>query len=162
MAKLQIRTDGDPILRKKSRAVEQFDDALHTLIEDMYETMYATEGVGLAAVQIGKLKRLLVIDDYEGHKLVLINPEIVEKSGAESGIEACLSVPERAGEVERATHIVVSYKDARGEARTLEADAFLARIVQHEMDHLEGILFTDRAEEMYVLEPKEEKKAEGK
>ena len=149
MARLQIRIDGDPILRKKSRKVEVIDEDLHRLIDDMYETMYEAQGVGLAAVQIGKLKQLIVIDDYEGTKIVLINPERVAEEGSSEALEGCLSVPERVGKVKRFEKIKINYTDRDGEEKTLEAEDFLARIIQHEMDHLEGILYTDRAEEMY-------------
>ena len=149
MAQLQIRIDGDPILRKKSRKVETFDDSLQQLIDDMYDTMYGAEGVGLAAVQIGKLKRLIVLDDYEGTKMVFINPERIAEEGSCEAMEGCLSVPERMGKVERFEKVKINYMDEKGEEKTLEAEDFLARIIQHEMDHLEGILYTDRAEEMY-------------
>ena len=149
MAILRIRTDEDPILRKKSREIETFDDNLKQLIYDMYETMYQAEGVGLAAVQIGKLKRMLVIDDYEGSKLVMINPKRVEESGDVEALEGCLSVPERVGKVKRFETVKVEYQTADGEETEIEAEDFLARIIQHEMDHLDGILYTDLAEEMY-------------
>lgn len=149
MAILRIRTDEDPILRKKSREIETFDDSLKQLIDDMYETMYQAEGVGLAAVQIGKLKRMLVIDDYEGSKLVMINPKRVEESGDVEALEGCLSVPERVGIVKRFETVKVEYQTADGEETAIEAEGFLARIIQHEMDHLDGILYTDLAEEMY-------------
>ena len=149
MAILRIRTDEDPILRKKSREIETFDDSLKQLIDDMYETMYQAEGVGLAAVQIGKLKRMLVIDDYEGSKLVMINPKRVKESGDVEALEGCLSVPERVGKVKRFETVKVEYQTADGEETAIEAEGFLARIIQHEMDHLDGILYTDLAEEMY-------------
>ncbi|MDY3119277.1 MAG: peptide deformylase [Peptoniphilus sp.] len=159
MAQLQIRVDGDPILRKKSRRVEVVDDDLLRLIDDMYETMYDAQGVGLAAVQIGKLKRLIVLDDYEGTKMVLINPERVFEEGSSEDFEGCLSVPTRMGKVKRFEKIKVNYMDEKGEKQTAEAEGFLARIMQHEMDHLEGILYTDRAEEIYdVTEPEGEEK----
>lgn len=156
MAKLQIRIDGDPILRKKSRRVEVFDDDLQQLIDDMYDTMYEADGVGLAAVQIGKLKRLIVLDDYEKTKLVLINPERVAEEGSCEAMEGCLSVPDRMGKVERYEKVKINYMDEKGEEKTLEAEDFLARIIQHEMDHLEGILYTDRADEMYDLDKSQE------
>ena len=160
MAKLQIRIDGDPILRKKSRKVEVIDEDLHRLIDDMYETMYEAQGVGLAAVQIGKLKRLIVIDDYEGTKIVLINPERVAEEGSSEALEGCLSVPERVGKVKRFEKIKIKYTDRDGEEKTLEAEDFLARIIQHEMDHLEGILYTDLTDEMYDVEGSKESEAE--
>ncbi len=155
MALRTIRTDEDPILRKKSRTVEKFDDRLKTLIEDMYETMDNAQGVGLAAPQIGILKRLIVIDDNEQTRTALINPEIVEKDGSEVSYEACLSVPEKQGEVERATHIVVDYVDADNNKKQLEAKDMLARILQHEIDHLNGVLYTDIAKSVYVVTDKE-------
>lgn len=160
MAKLQIRIDGDPILRKKSRKVEVIDEDLHRLIDDMYETMYEAQGVGLAAVQIGKLKQLIVIDDYEGTKIVLINPERVAEEGSSEALEGCLSVPERVGKVKRFEMIKINYTDRDGEEKTLEAEDFLARIIQHEMDHLEGILYTDLTDEMYDVDGSKESEAE--
>ena len=151
MAILKIRTDEDPILRKKSREVDTFDDNLNQLIDDMYETMYDAEGVGLAAVQIGKLKRMLVIDDYEGSKLVMINPRRIKESGDVEALEGCLSVPERVGKVKRFETVKVEYQTADGEETAIEAEGFLARIIQHEMDHLDGILYTDLAEEMFDI-----------
>lgn len=151
MAILKIRTDEDPILRKKSREVDTFDDNLKQLIDDMYETMYDAEGVGLAAVQIGKLKRMLVIDDYEGSKLVMINPKRIEESGDVEALEGCLSVPERVGKVKRFETVKVEYQTADGEEMAIEAEGFLARIIQHEMDHLDGILYTDLAKEMFDI-----------
>lgn len=160
MAKLQIRIDGDPILRKKSRKVEVIDEDLHRLIDDMYETMYEAQGVGLAAVQIGKLKQLIVIDDYEGAKIVLINPERVAEEGSSEALEGCLSVPERVGKVKRFERVKINYTDRDGEEKTMEAEDFLARIIQHEMDHLEGILYTDLTDEMYDVEGSKESEAE--
>ncbi|MDO5300986.1 MAG: peptide deformylase [Tissierellia bacterium] len=145
MAIRTIRIDGDPILSKKSRTVEKFDESLNQLIEDMFETMYEADGVGLAAVQIGILKRLLVMDDYEGTKKVLINPVIESHEGWEPGIEGCLSVPDKNGIVERYKKITVSYQDQEGNPQTLEAEDLVARIIQHEMDHLNGILYTEVA-----------------
>ena len=160
MAKLQIRVDGDPILRKKSRKVEVIDEDLNRLIDDMYETMYEAQGVGLAAVQIGKLKQLIVIDDYEGTKMVLINPERVAEEGTSEAREGCLSVPERVGKVKRFEKIKINYTNRTGEEKTMEAEDFLARIIQHEMDHLEGILYTDLADEMFNIDSKQEDEAE--
>ena len=160
MAKLQIRIDGDPILRKKSRKVEVIDEDLHRLIDDMYETMYEAQGVGLAAVQIGKLKQLIVIDDYEGTKIVLINPERLADEGSSEALEGCLSVPERVGKVKRFEKIKINYTDRDGKEKTMEAEDFLARIIQHEMDHLEGILYTDLTDEMYDVDASKEGEAE--
>ncbi|WP_138159236.1 peptide deformylase [Peptoniphilus catoniae] len=155
MALRTIRTDKDPILRKKSRQVTKFDDRLKILIEDMYETMDKAEGVGLAAPQVGILKRVIVVDNREDIRMALINPEITEKDGSEVAYEACLSIPERQGTVERATHIELSYIDENFEEKTMEASDFFARILQHEIDHLDGVLYSDRAIEMYTIKDKE-------
>lgn len=149
MAIRNIRTDDDPILRKLSREVTKFGDRNEQLIKDMYETMDVADGVGLAAPQIGILKKIVTVDDREGVRFYMINPEIVEKSGSESGIEGCLSLPGKQGAVKRATHVVVNYQDNEGNKKELVADGFLARIMQHEIDHLDGILYSDRADEMY-------------
>lgn len=155
MAKLRIRTDEDPILRKKSREVSTFDDHLRETIKDMFETMYDAEGVGLAAVQVGKLKRLIVIDDYDGTKMALVNPVRIEESGEDEALEACLSVPERAGKVKRYNEIRIKYQNEEGAEQIMEAKDFLARILQHEMDHLDGILYIDIAEEVFDVQPDE-------
>lgn len=157
MAILNIRTDEDPILRKKSRRVEKFDDSLKSFIDDMYETMYDAQGVGLAAVQVGRLRRMVVIDDYNGNKLTLINP-LIESCGADQveGIEGCLSVPDRMGKIERAKKVQVSYQDTEGKEKKIEAEDFLARIIQHELDHLDGILYTDKASELFNTEDLEQ------
>ncbi|WP_277221321.1 peptide deformylase [Peptoniphilus vaginalis] len=160
MAIRKIRTDEDPILRKTSKIVTNYNDRLKLLIEDMYETMDMAYGVGLAAPQIGILKRLIVVDnredeEEEGEKpmrFYMINPEIIEKDGEEVSMEGCLSVPGKQGTVKRAKHIKVKYNDLDGQEIIMEAENFLARIIQHETDHLNGILYTDKAIEMYEVE----------
>lgn len=156
MAIRNIRIDDDPLLRKQSREVTKFDNRLKYLVEDMFETMYHAEGVGLAAPQVGILKRVIVIDDGEDNKLEMINPVIKEMDGEEVQIEGCLSLPHKQGSVKRATHIVVDYYDKDNNKKTLETRDFLARIIQHEIDHLNGILYSDRAIEMYVVKDNEE------
>lgn len=156
MAIRAIRTDGDPILRKKSRSVEVFDDRINTLIEDMYETMDHAEGVGLAAVQVGTLRRVVTIDDHEEHRFYMINPVITQQEGQEVGMEGCLSVPKRQGTVPRFTDITVEYQTLEKEQHTLEASGYLARIIQHELDHLDGVLYTDRVETLYEVQEQEE------
>lgn len=158
MAIRNIRIDDDPLLRKQSREVTKFDNRLKYLVEDMFETMYHAEGVGLAAPQVGILKRVIVIDDGEDNKLEMINPVIKEMDGEEVQIEGCLSLPHKQGSVKRATHIVVDYYDKDNNKKTLETRDFLARIIQHEIDHLNGILYSDRAIEMYVVKDNEEVK----
>lgn len=160
MAILVVRTDEDPILRKKSRKVEQFDEGLVSFAEDMFETMYAAQGVGLAAVQVGRLRRIVVIDDYQGNKFALVNPEIIEESGCEMGTEGCLSIPGKVGDVERFTNIKVKYQTLQGEEKVLEAEEFLARIIQHELDHLDGVLYTDRAEDVRLATVEEYEEVE--
>lgn len=146
MAIRMIRKDEDPILRKKSKVVEQFDDKLKVLVEDMIETMHEADGVGLAAPQIGILKRLIVVDlyDEEGPK-VFVNPVIENPSGCQIGEEGCLSLPGRHGFVERPDFLKLKYQDLEGKHHVLEAEDFFARVLCHEVDHLEGILYIDRA-----------------
>ena len=156
MAIRNIRIDDDPLLRKQSKEVTKFDNRLKYLVEDMFETMYHAEGVGLAAPQVGILKRVIVIDDGEDNKLEMVNPVIKEMDGEEVQIEGCLSLPHKQGSVKRATHIVVDYYDKDNNKKTLETRDFLARIIQHEIDHLNGILYSDRAIEMYVVKDNEE------
>lgn len=158
MALLTVRKDEDPILRKISKPVTAFDDKLAELAADMIETMIHEEGVGLAAVQIGKLKRMLVYDQYDGNgSFVIINPEIQSSAGACTDYEACLSVTETFGLVERPEHIKITYQDLQGEPHELEADAALARILCHEMDHLDGVLFIDKM----LPEPEEDEQESG-
>lgn len=157
MALRNVYTDGDPLLRKKSRVITKFDDKLEELIYDMKETMASQEGVGLAAVQVGILKRLIIVDpfadeenlpilpfDYNG-PMALINPEIIEKDGKDVILkEGCLSVPNAEGYVKRASHIRIKALNEKYEEVEFDAYDYFARIIQHEMDHLEGILFTDK------------------
>ena len=143
MALRNIRKIGDPILRKKCREVENIDDRLLTLIEDMKETMYDADGVGLAAPQVGILKRLYVIDIGEG-PLVFINPEILETSGSQIDEEGCLSVPDQTDEVMRHNYVRARALNEKGEEFEIEAEELLARAILHEYDHLNGTLFVDR------------------
>lgn len=156
MAIRQIRVDGDPILRKKSREVKEINDRIKILLDDMVETMYENDGVGLAAPQIGILRQLVVIDIGEG-VIKLVNPQIIEKDGGEIiDVEGCLSVPERAGTVIRPEWVKVKYLDELGEERILEGEGLLARAICHEIDHLNGILFIDKIiEEVYTEEEEE-------
>lgn len=144
MALRTVRTDGDPVLRKKAKKVEKIDGAVVSLLKDMADTMYANEGIGLAANQVGVLKRLIVLDDGDG-LLMLVNPVIVSCEGTCCKEEGCLSVPEIYGEVERSEKIVVRAYDEKGNRLEIEADDLLARILQHEIDHLDGKLFIDAA-----------------
>ena len=143
MALRNIRKYGDDVLRKKCREIDQIDDRLLTLIEDMKETMYDADGVGLAAPQVGVLKRLFVIDIGEG-PLVFINPEIIETSGSQTDEEGCLSLPGETEEVMRPNYVRARALNEKGEEFEIEAEELLARAILHEYDHLNGTLFIDR------------------
>ncbi|NLP28680.1 MAG: peptide deformylase [Clostridia bacterium] len=143
MALRNIRTDNDEILRKKSRIVDEVNDRIKVLVKDMIETMYHEEGVGLAAPQVGILKRIAVVDVGEG-VYVFINPEILEENGSCVDLEGCLSLPGRQGKVDRPSKIKVKALNEDGEEFVLEAEGYFARAICHEVDHLNGILFTDK------------------
>ena len=145
MAKLTILEFPDPRLRTKATPVSAVDDTLRTLVRDMFETMYAAPGIGLAATQVNVHKRLLVVDVSadKSEPMALINPEILEKDGVIVSDEGCLSVPGYYEEVERAEHIRVRFLDRDGIAQEMETEGLLAVCIQHEIDHLEGKLFVD-------------------
>lgn len=144
MALRNIRLEDDEILRKKSRKIESVNDRIKTLIEDMKETMYSANGVGLAAPQVGILKRLIVVDVGEG-PIVLINPEIIEEKGSETDFEGCLSLPGKEGSVERPSYVKVKGINEDGKEVIYSGEGLLARAFCHEIDHLDGILFIDKA-----------------
>lgn len=144
MARYTIVTAGDPILRKTARPVDQVTDRTRKILNDMADTMYHAQGVGLAAPQVGISKRLIVVDVGDG-LLQLVNPVISAKDGIQEGPEGCLSVPGLNGVVVRANHVVVTAQNEYGEPVTIDAEGFKARALQHEIDHLEGILYTDKA-----------------
>ena len=148
MSKRKIVIEPDPILRKKSENLEKVDNDLKKLMDDMLETMYAAPGIGLAAVQIGILKRLIVIDiskdNEKKNPLFLINPEITFKSKNTSSYEeGCLSLPGQFAEIERPAECHLNYIDYNGKKKKLKADGLLATCIQHEIDHLNGVLFID-------------------
>lgn len=143
MAKRNIRHLGDDVLRKKSRLVETIDERILQLLDDMAETMYAFEGVGLAAPQVGILKRIAVIDIGDG-LIELINPEITSFEGSEKDVEGCLSVPGRYGYVLRPEKVTVTALDRNGEKVTINATGMLKKALCHEIDHLDGIVFVDK------------------
>lgn len=145
MATRLVRTSEEEILRKKCKPIGEINDRILTLLDDMAETMYAANGVGLAAPQVGVLRRAVVIDVGEG-LIELINPVILEQSGAQSGKEGCLSVPGKQGEVTRPDHVRVEATDRDGDRFVMEGDGLLARAFCHEIDHLDGILYTDLVE----------------
>lgn len=145
MALRSIRTDGDPILRKQAKPVVFFDQKLHTLLDDMAETMiHSVIGVGLAAPQVGVLRQVIICDLGNG-KMEMVNPEITARNGSVVEVEGCLSVPHVYGKVERPASVRVSYRDRDGTECVLDAEGFLAVVISHEMDHLQGVLFTDKA-----------------
>lgn len=143
MALRNIRKYGDDVLRKKCREVDKIDARLLTLIEDMKETMYDADGVGLAAPQVGILKRLFVVDIGDG-PLVFINPEIIETNGSQIDEEGCLSLPGETEEVMRPNYVRARALNEKGEEFEIEAEELLARAILHEYDHLNGTLFIDR------------------
>lgn len=145
MASRMIRTKGDEVLTKVSKTVEKIDDKILTLLEDMADTMYEEDGVGLAAPQIGVLKRVVVIDVGDG-LIEMINPEILEFDGEQVGDEGCLSVPGRYGQVRRPNYVKAKALNRNGEEFIIEGTELLARAICHELDHLEGKLFVDLVE----------------
>ncbi len=145
MAIRNIRTLGDEILRKHCREVKEMTPKIEELIDDMYETMYEANGVGLAAPQVGILKRIVVIDTGEG-PITMINPRIVETSGEQEGSEGCLSVPGKAGKVRRPNYVKAEAYDENMELYEIEAEELLARAICHELDHLDGKLYVDLVE----------------
>ncbi len=153
MALRNIVKVGDPILNKKSRPVEKFDDRLHTLLDDMKQTMYSANGVGLAAVQVGVLRRIVVIDCGDGY-IELINPEITERSGQQLEEEGCLSLPGESGITLRPETVKLKAQDRNGKWHVYKADGLKARCFCHETDHLDGIVFTQRLAPKEMLEQK--------
>lgn len=151
MAKRIIRLKDDEILRKKSKPVKEITPSIITLLDDMYETMKDANGVGLAGPQVGVLKRVVVIDVGEG-LIELINPVVIEASGSQIGEEGCLSIPGECEVVERPDYVKVSALNRNGEKVIVEGEGFLARALCHETDHLDGILYIDKA--MYDYEAK--------
>ena len=147
MAIRNIRKMGDEVLRKPSKEIKEMTSRTMLLIEDMFDTMYEAYGVGLAAPQVGILKRLVVIDTYEGQPLVLINPKIVEKDGEQIRDEGCLSLPGKVAVVKRPNHVVCEALDRDMNPIRVEGEGLLARAICHELDHLDGVLYPDVAEE---------------
>jgi peptide deformylase len=171
MTVLPIREYPDPVLKAKAKPVTEINDEIQKLIDDMFETMYAAPGLGLAAPQIGRSLRLFVYDLQEGEEQprrsgVLINPEFIIKSGSQTGEEGCLSVSDYRTQVTRADRAAVKGTDRNGKEVTVEGEGLMARLLQHEMDHLEGTLFVDRLSslkrQMYLKRMKKRMKAEAK
>lgn len=151
MALRKILTKGDEQLAKHCRPVEKFDDRLHMLIDDMRETLENSGGVGLAAPQIGILRRVVVVDD-DGELIELVNPEILETSGEQDGMEGCLSVPGRYGMVKRPEFVRLRAQDRDGNWFEAEGEGLTARCFAHECDHLDGHIYTERAYHMLTDE----------
>ncbi|NLY85206.1 MAG: peptide deformylase [Tissierellia bacterium] len=155
MALREIRLLDDPILRKKSREITEINDRIRILLDDMVETMKEAEGVGLAAPQVGVLRRAVVIDVGDG-PIKLINPEIFETKGEIIDVEGCLSIPGRSGKVPRPEWVKIKYLDIEGNEKFLEGTGLLARAICHEIDHLDGILYIDKMIEEVTLEEDDE------
>lgn len=151
-----IVMDPDPVLREKAKPVTKFNSNLHKLLDDMADTMYENEGVGLAAPQVGILKRVIVMDVGDEHGLIeLVNPEIISTSGEQIGPEGCLSIPGLQGDVRRPMNVTVKGQDRNGNEVIIEGKELLARCIMHEVDHLNGVLFTDLALKLYRNELEE-------
>ena len=148
MAKLKIRTNDDPVLRKVCRPVDEVNSRITTLLDDMVETMRAADGVGLAAPQVGILRRIVVVETEPGNVIELINPKIIAYAGEQEGQEGCLSVPGRAGIVKRPMHVPVRAMNRKGETVEISGSGLTARAFCHELDHLDGRLYIDVASEM--------------
>lgn len=144
----RLRYYGDPVLRQRAAEITRIDDMTRKQAERMFELMYEHEGIGLAANQVGMLRRLVVldvpVDEEKRAVLVLVNPKLLEQTGKEASEEGCLSIPDLRADVNRAVTVRVSAQNLDGEALEFEADGLLARAIQHEVDHLDGVLFIDR------------------
>ena len=149
MALRQIRVQGDTILEKECRKVDEVTPKIRDLIEDMIETMYDANGVGLAAPQVGILRRICVIDVMDGDPIILINPEIIETAGEQTDEEGCLSIPGKCASVTRADYVKVKSFDMELNPVIIEGEGLRARALQHEIDHLDGVLYGERANEPY-------------
>lgn len=157
MAIRNIVIEPDPVLHEVAKEVTKFNANLHKLLDDMADTMYYAEGVGLAAPQVGILKRVIVVDVGDEHGLIeMVNPVMVEHSGEQLGPEGCLSIPGINGEVRRYQKIKVAGMDRFGKPFEMVAEDFLARAFQHEIDHLNGVLFTSIADSVYEISQQDE------
>lgn len=155
MALRQIITIGDPILTKKSRVVEKFDARLSQLIDDMTQTLRHAQGLGLAAVQVGVLRRVVVVSVEDGELLELVNPEIISAEGEQEGREGCLSVPDKAGITKRPAVVKVKAQDRHGRWHIYKGEELKARCFCHELDHLDGILYTQHVTRFIDVEEDE-------
>lgn len=157
MALRRIRVFEDPVLRRKAKRVEKIDENIRKIADDMVETLYENDGIGLAATQIGILKRICVIDVGDGDGLLkLINPKIVDFEGEEDiSLEGCLSFPRLYGNVKRSKEVTVKALDINGKKLLFKAEGMLARCLQHELDHLDGKVFIDIASDLHEVDPAE-------
>ena len=160
MALRSILTDGDPALHKVCRPVTQFDEKLHDLLDDLKETLAQANGAGLAAPQVGILRRAVIVVDANDQMLELVNPEIITQEGEQEGFEGCLSVPGRWGVVKRPMKAKVRAQDRNGNFFEVEGEEIVARCFCHEIDHLDGHLFTELAGRLYTNEELDELMAE--
>ncbi len=152
MAILQIVKEGEPVLRKISRRVDEITPRIITLLDDMRDTLIDAQGAGLAAPQVGVLRRIVIVQTEDGEILELINPEIIEKDGVQHELEGCLSIPGKWGITERPEKVTVRAMDRYGKIRELYGEGFLAKAFCHELDHLDGRLYTDCAVRMLTEE----------
>jgi peptide deformylase len=143
MALRNLRLEGDEILRKQSREIKNINERIKILADDMIETMKENDGIGLAAPQVGILKRIIVVDIGQG-PLVMVNPDILEKDGEQIITEGCLSVPNKNGNVKRPEKLKVTYTDLEGDKHTIKTEGLLSVVISHEVDHLNGLLFIDK------------------
>ena len=151
MALLQLRQDGDEMLKRKAKTVKEITPEIHALLDDMLETLNAKEGVGLAAPQVGKLKRIAIVS-HDDELFEMINPEIIETEGTQVSNEACLSVPGRCGDVDRPYSMTVRALDRHGVEYTVTVDDYLASVFSHELDHLDGVVFLDKATNIKLVD----------
>lgn len=161
MAIRKIVTEGDEVLSKRSHPVTKFDKKLHTLLDDMAETLRDANGLGLAAVQVGILRRAVLVINEADEIIELINPEIIEAYGEQDGLEGCLSVPGIYGMVKRPMHVKVRAQDREGNTFEVEDEGITARCFCHEIEHLDGHLFKERATELYTVDQLESTDEEG-
>lgn len=160
MALRTIVTEGDPILRKKCRPVDEVTDRIRMILDDMVDTMREADGVGLAAPQVGIMRRMFVAEPEPEELYYFVNPEILSEEGEEEGDEGCLSVPEMVGTVVRPAKITIAGLDRDGKRQEYTFEGFRARVMCHEADHLDGILYPDKAEKMYHVEQQPEQEEE--
>ena len=151
----QVRTNGDDILKKKAKPVKEINVNIHILLDDMWETLHEKNGVGLAAPQVGVLKRIAIVE-HEEETFELINPVILAQEGTQNSDEACLSVPGYHGDVERPLSVTVEAQNRDGESFTVVAEDYLAAVFCHELDHLEGVLYLEKASNVRTIEADDE------